>query len=92
MLTLLSTETDVGKFYKVDANEVVEAETAADLLDHLWRTSRSPVVSKVAYRVRAATWTRELTGRPVRTYNDDVFLADMLDSGMWQEVTPPTKH
>jgi hypothetical protein len=92
VMMLLNAESDMGKFYKVDIDEVVEAETAAELLDYLWRTAMAPSPTKVAYRLRAAMWARELTGKPIRTYSDDVFLADMIACGMWQEVAGPTKH
>lgn len=69
--------------YRVMDDEVVAATSPRDLVEKLRRTSMSPVATRTAFRLRAAMWARELYGKQVRTANDDQFVADMLETGLW---------
>jgi hypothetical protein len=72
----------------VDLDELMEAPDAKTLVDQLWATSKIPTSSRATYRVRAARWARELTKQPVRTYDDQVFVDDMIACGIWKVVAP----
>lgn len=70
--------------YRVQDDEVVSAANPKALVEYLASTSMVPVSSPAAYRVRAAHWVRELFGAQVRTFNDDVFVEDMIAAGAYQ--------
>ena len=76
------------KYYDV-GGEIVPADDAAQLVLRLWQSSKVPVEDTAAFRERAAFWARNLYGGVIRTEDDEVFLADMLASGLFKEVDKP---
>jgi hypothetical protein len=73
--------------YRVQPDEVVAAESPAQLVSYLAGTSMMPV-DEQGFRERAAYWMRGLWNREIRTGTDDEFVADMLEAGAYQIEKP----
>lgn len=70
--------------YRVQDDEVIVASDPVDLVHKLSTSSMVPVASPAAFRVRAAYWARALNGAHVRTFDDHVFVEDMIAAGFYQ--------
>lgn len=70
--------------YRVQDDEVINAENPTALVEKLAGTSMVPVASSAAFRVRAAYWARALNGASVRTFSNEVFVEDMVKAGFYQ--------
>ena len=72
--------------YRVHGDEVVEAESAEQLITFLANTSKMPVDAQ-GFRERAAYYLDGLWGKQVRTDTDEAFVEDMLDIGQYEVVS-----
>ena len=77
------------QYFRIHDEEVRAASDATDLVTQLRDSSRVPVASNTAFRIRAAYWAGSLGGAPIRTENDEVFLEDMLTAGLYERVEGP---
>lgn len=69
--------------FQVQDDEFVPAESPQALVEYLWRTSMVPMPTQAAYRERAAYWVSVLRGVQIRTTDDESFVADMLEAGVY---------
>lgn len=76
-------------FFRIHDEEVRAACDATDLVTQLRDSSRVPVASNAAFRVRAAYWAGALGSEPIRTETDEAFVADMLRAGLYERVEAP---
>ena len=72
--------------YQVQSDEIVEAGSAAELVAYLARTSKVPVDAR-GFRERAAHYAQVLYGAAVRADNDEEFVADMIQSGLYTVIS-----
>lgn len=85
-MTNATTQTPPVVRYQVQSDEFVDATSATELVEYLARTSKIAVASTAAFRVRAAYYRRGLHNQTIRTYNDDVFVEDMIAAGAYHIV------
>jgi hypothetical protein len=71
--------------YRVDVDEVVKADSPAELVDYLWRTAKITTDTKAGYRVRSARYARAIYNASIRTVSDEAFVEDMLRAGIYTE-------